>query len=218
MPGNDQNIIASGPTVKGKYTRKEFDKIIKKYSILENYNLDLYIQEPEKTTEYFKKVYNTQILNNQVALSAMKEKAENLGYKVRILSNHLEGEAKNIGKKIAKIPQKGEVIIAGGETTVKVLGQGLGGRNQELVLSACENLQSDGLVMSIASDGIDNSSVAGALADNLVKQNYINNNINPKEYLKENNSFAFWHKMGAFIETGITGVNVADLMISMRAK
>jgi glycerate 2-kinase len=134
VPGNDLSFIASGPTVKDKTKIADALKIIKKYK-LRNIKKEDLIETP-KGEKYFKNVKNILALSNLTALKAMKEKAESLGLKAKILTDNLKGDVKDVAKflfqEIKKSKEK--ILIAGGETTVKVKGKGKGGRNQELVL------------------------------------------------------------------------------------
>jgi glycerate 2-kinase len=134
VPGNDLSYIASGPTVKDKTKIADALRIIKKYKLKSVKKEDL-IETP-KEEKYFKNVRNILALSNLTALKVMKEKAESLGIKAKILTDNLKGDVKNVAKflfqEIKKSKEK--ILIAGGETTVKVKGKGKGGRNQELVL------------------------------------------------------------------------------------
>lgn len=153
----------------------------------------------DQEDKYFKKVKNILFMSNKTALEAMHKKSG-----LKIITDNLQGEAKEVGAKIINQPG-----LYGGETTVTVKGNGKGGRNQELCLGALENINSSQLVLSIASDGWDNSSHAGAICDIMTKRK----KINYKKYLKDNNSFEFFKKTGDAIITGQTGSNVSDLII-----
>jgi glycerate 2-kinase len=139
VPGNDLSFIASGPTVKDKTKIADALRIIKKYKLKSVKKEDL-IETP-KEEKYFKNVRNILALSNLTALKAMKEKAESLGLKAKILTDNLKGDVKDVAKflfqEIKKSKEK--ILIAGGETTVKVKGKGKGGRNQELVLWFLKN-------------------------------------------------------------------------------
>ncbi len=112
----------------------------------------------------------------------------------------------------------GEVLIAGGETTVQVRGTGTGGRNQEFALGALAQVPVDTLVLSCASDGIDHSPVAGAFADERVRERARALRLNPERFLEKNDAYPFFQKTNAFMQTGQTGMNVSDLMLAIRAR
>lgn len=219
VPGDDLSMVASGPTVLDTTSAGDAAKILKKYSILKSCKLPTCnLKETPKDPKLFEHVYNHLVVSNIHATKAMQKKALELGYKASIYSTTINGEARKIGQRLAKLPKSGEVIIAAGETTVTVKGKGKGGRNQELALGALENLKEDTLVLSCASDGIDNTSVAGALVDQNVKEKASELKLNPQTYLKRNNSFEFFQKTNSHLKTGITGSNVSDLMIAIRKK
>ena len=115
--------------------------------------------------------------------------------------------------------QSGElpgIAIFGGETTVTVRGTGLGGRNQEMALSAA--LAVDGLenvvVLSFATDGIDGpTTAAGAYAGGNTIQRARDSGLDPHHYLSNNDSYAFFDQLGTLIKTGPTGTNVNDISL-----
>ena len=237
VPGNDISVVASGPTVYDKTTKKDAGRILKKYLCKEEYPrlsasisaLVRVLKETPKDEKYFEKVHNFLISSNKSALEKMIEKAKKLGLKARIYKCDLEGEARKAGKILLSKAKKGELILVGGETTVKLKGkpfgrtpaegearqrrQGKGGRNQELVLGALRYLKPGEIIISIASDGWDNTEAAGAIGDQetLKKAKKLNLNIN--KYLDNNDSFHFFSKTGDLIFTGHTGINVSDLML-----
>ena len=109
-------------------------------------------------------------------------------------------------------------LIAGGETTVTVTGNGCGGRNQEMVLAALSLISHKPIVfLSCGTDGIDgNSPVAGAIADGESLDKAINLNIEPTDFIVDNNSYAFFHALNDTILTGYTGGNVMDIQIILK--
>ncbi|HSD12033.1 MAG TPA: MOFRL family protein, partial [Patescibacteria group bacterium] len=112
----------------------------------------------------------------------------------------------------------GEMVLAAGETTVTVRGKGKGGRNQEVALGALPHVADDALVLSCASDGIDNTPVAGAIADAVTRRRAAAEGLDAAKALADNASFVFFKAAGQQIVTGKTGANVSDLMIAARAK
>ena len=147
-------------------------------------------------------------------IKELEEKAKNLGYDTKIETDHLSGEAQEVGKILAKKELKPKTcLLFGGETTVEVKGDGVGGRNQEVALSALSDLKDGVVLVSVASDGWDNSDVAGAIVDKgtLEKANLVSKN--PEDYLSKNNSYNFFKQVGGAISTGRLGSNVSDLFI-----
>ena len=115
--GNDLSMVASGPTVFDKTTKIDAENILKKYGIDAG---KFHLSETPKEQKYFKKVDNILFVCNQDAVMAMMNKAEELGFKSKIHSLALEGEASAaLSSMIAKI-KTNEVLIAAGETTVNL--------------------------------------------------------------------------------------------------
>ena len=133
-------------------------------------------------------------------------------------STTLDGEAREAGQLLASLLKPGSALIAAGETTVTVGGKGQGGRNQEVALGALASLPENGLVISFASDGIDNSPVAGALVDEQVRERARVLKLNPERALEKNNSLPFFEAVGSSIKTGVTGVNISDLMLGLQSR
>ena len=215
VPGNDLSVIASGPTVKDETTKEQALEILKKYNLVEKLNLseEDFLETP-KDDMYFVNTLNILLLSNQTALSAMKEKAKELGLTAEIFSDKFQGEAKLAGKELIERTSSGKILLAGGETTVKVLNKrGQGGRNQEVVLAALPYLDSNTTIASFDSDGWDNSPFAGAIGDELTLEKAKELNLDPKEYLANNNTLSFFEKTGDGIITGRLPSNVSDLMI-----
>ena len=142
-----------------------------------------------------------------------------------ILSTYIEGEAHLVGemltgiaKEIVKRDQplkKPAAVVIGGETTVSVKGNGVGGRNMEVALGAAFRL--DGLsclVAALATDGIDGpTESAGAFVDGYTMKRSMEKELNPEKYLEENDSYNFFKTLGDYIITGPTGTNVNDLSL-----
>ena len=236
--GNELSSVASGPTVFDETTKKDAENTLTKYFPRKSVFFSLLIgdlKETSKDGKYFKVVKNILFVCNQDAAMAMVEKAEKLGFVVKIHSLALEGEAKNIFSPIIEKIKPREAIIAAGETTVTMnnefqkyppaggaTGQagirnyGKGGRNQEAVLGAISNQQSvisnNMVIISFASDAHDNTDAAGAIGDHLVLKKAEKLKLNMEEFLKNHNSFNFFKKTGDLIYAKQKCFNVADLM------
>lgn len=221
VPGNDLSTIASGPTVFDKTTIEDARKVLDRFNTYAacGFNPQHLIETP-KEEKYFEKVTNTIIVSNEIALNAMAGKARELGYDPHIVTTALTGRARYVGESLAKEIEnaKGKTVnLYGGETTVEVIGDGKGGRNQEMVLAAGRLLTSNTIFMAVASDGIDNTPVAGAVADGgmLVKAKQLN--LNPEDSLARNDSYTFFQTMKDFVQTGNTGSNISDLIATLKS-
>lgn len=209
VPGDDLSTIASGPTVPDSSTVEEAKEIIQKYNIEVG---ESYLKETPKSKQHFHKAKNVLVASNKVPLSKMKEKAKELGYNSKIVSFKKQGEAKEVGPELLSKLQPHQVLLAGGETTVTVEGQGKGGRNQELVLSTINSLKKGQVIISCASDGFDNTPFAGAIADQETHEKVQESKLNPQKHLENNDSYHFFKQT----EDGILiteGINVSDLML-----
>lgn len=217
--GNDLSMVASGPIVFDKTTKKDAEKIWSKYF---KKNLPFEFLETPKDKNYFKIAKNILFVSNKDAILAMAKKAKQLGLKPKIKSLKLKGEAKNTLDLLMGLKRKGEVVLAGGETTVTLKGKNLGkgGRNQEAVLGALAKtindeqwIRKNTIFLSFASDGRDNTEAAGAIGDYLTIEKAKKLKLDPKKYLGNHDSFNFFKKTGDLIYADKTSFNVSDLMI-----
>lgn len=213
---NDKSVIASGITVKESLPKDEFLKIANKY-------LPEYIE-----------IFKTTVSDEEIKIndggyffagdinslcSAAEKRAKELGYNVADSFRALTGEASdNAARFIAKaLKQSGKnAYVYGGETTVTLKGNGLGGRNQEMALRAAIELKGkDNIVFaSVGSDGTDGpTDAAGGIADGNTYRKMKEKGIDPEAELKNNNSYYALGAADALIVTGPTGTNVNDLTL-----
>jgi hydroxypyruvate reductase/glycerate 2-kinase len=233
--GDPLEDIASGPTHPDSTTFYMAKKILKKYKLLDKvpFSVKKIIEDgiyskipdtPKPDYSIFKNVLNIIIANNKTACEAAINKAEDLGYKTMLLSNTIEGEAKQVAKYLIDKAtsyvdtSRKLAFISGGETTVTVKGDGLGGRNQEMVLSSVFDLDGKNVVFaSLATDGIDGvCDAAGAIADPYTLSRAKKENKDPSLYLKDNNSYEFFKSLNDLLFTGYTGTNVMDIQIIIK--
>lgn len=220
VPGNDLAVIASGPTVKDPSTIEDALIVFEKYNLAEKTGLtrEAFTETP-KDDKYFAKLHNLLILSNRTALEAMQQKAEDLGYAAEIFSDKFQGEAKLAGATLLEAAKPGSILLAGGETTVTIEGEaGEGGRNQEVVLGVLSRLQAGDVLTSFASDGWDNTPVAGALGDESTISKAAEHDIKPDDYLQRHDSLAFFTTVADTVQTGRLASNVADLYIVLKGK
>jgi glycerate 2-kinase len=229
VPGNNLSMVASGPTFFDRTTKKDAEKVLKKYSFnLKKFNL---IETP-KDKKYFKKAKNVFFVSNKDAVLTMAKKAKFLGFKPKICSSAIRGEADHALLPLIKRAKKGTAILAAGETTVSLDNRpvGKGGRNTEAVLGAISNfsrfarsgtdrqfpISKKLIVVAFATDGRDNTEAAGAIADFSTLEKAKKLKLNPKKFLDQNNSFNFFKKTGDLIFSQKKSFNVSDLMIVLR--
>jgi len=233
--GDPIEFIASGPTYPDSTTYIDAQKILKKYEIwpslpssarkvIEEGVQNIIPETPKENDSVFDNVFNFIVANNKTACVAAKNKAEELNYKTMLLTTSLDGEAKAIGKYLVEkatsylTDGKKAVFIAGGETTVTIKGSGKGGRNQEMVLSGVEELaEKDVVFSSFATDGIDGmSDAAGAIADAYTLMRAYCKDLDPNNYLDDNNSYEFFRNLDDLFITGPTGTNVMDIQLLVK--
>ncbi len=216
VPGDDISIVASGPTVKDNTTNADASKILSKYQILEMCQMpSCRLLETPKDEKYFAKVHNFLIVSGKTALAAMKERAEEFGFDIKIFSDHFEGEAKVLAADIIKSSQKRTCLLGAGESTVKIVGNGKGGRNQEMALAALSQIKGNLVFITVASDGHDNTNAAGAIVDEPTLIRAKSLGLDLRKYLDNNDSFTFFEATGDQLITGNTGANVSDFFVGL---
>lgn len=183
-------------------------------------------ETPKPGDNIFSKVRNTLIGSNIIALLAAEKEAKSYGLHTLILSSSIVGETREAARfhtSIAKevissglpIPRPA-CILSGGETTVTIKGNGLGGRNQEFALAGA--IEINGIekvvLLSGGTDGTDGPTDAtGAIADHTTVQRAKAMGLEPKIYLENNNAYPFFKRLGDLWITGPTHTNVMDVRI-----
>jgi glycerate 2-kinase len=234
--GDRLDVIASGPTSPDSTTYQNALRVIEKYGLMDRTPFSvldvlqqgasgLIPETPKEGSYIFDKTENIIISNNKKALEAAKSKAEALGLDAEIVSSELTGEAREVGKGLARkamsIRKSGDLkrsccFISGGETTVTVKGNGLGGRNMELGLAFA--LEIEGIpgitLLSAGTDGTDGpTDAAGAIVQGQTVKKAKARGLHPEEYLDNNDSYNFFKKTDNLLITGPTGTNVMDIQI-----
>ncbi len=222
--GDRPDSIASGPACADQSTSEDAFAVTKKYGLQLNEKMkkQLSKETPKSLSNVEMEITGSVTHLCQDAAKA----AESLGYTPLILTNLLDCEAKEAGKflaSIAKTIQKDKLplkppcaVICGGETIVHITGKGKGGRNQELALSAAENISGmENVVIAAAgSDGTDGpTDAAGGIVDGNTKHLLDEKGISIPSILAENNSNFALEQADALIITGPTGTNVNDLYL-----
>ena len=218
VEGDDLSSIASGTTYMDDTTYTNALEILKKYKLRWRMPSEV-LQVLENGAENQKplkksKIPNHIIANNDDCLKNMQKVAEKKGYKV--IKIQLFGDIKEAVTKILENISESQktCLIFGGETTVKVLGKGMGGRNQEIVLRILKNTQKFKkiTIASMGTDGIDGNSVfAGAITENVrIDLSTM------KEFLKNNDSGRFFQKQKGNIVTNFTHTNLMDIGVVLR--
>lgn len=243
VPGDCLLDIGSGLTVEDPTSYKDAMEVLKMHGLwneapqrvknhLTKGSRDGIPDTPKPGNPVFQKVHNIIIADNRTACAAAKKALKANRVPSMILTSRAEMEASSMGKLLASVaierkqcekpvPHSGAVII-GGETTVLVKGHGIGGRDQETVLSAVKHIANlnGTVVAALGTDGIDgNSPAAGAIADGNTAQRAKRLRMNPENFLARNDSYRFFRRLNDSLVTGRTSTNVGDLylMVSLES-
>ena len=216
--GDDLSTIASGPATADSTTVEDCLEIIKKYNI----SVDAEIYEAIKK-ETPKKIKNaTHVISGSVSnlVKSAVAKAKELGYKAAVIDDGVTCDATEVAEKIGAIAKENRdtkepiAVFFGGEVTIKVKGNGKGGRNQELALRCAQKIDGECnmAVFCVGSDGTDGpTDAAGGYVDGCTWKSIAKSGKAPEEYLENNDSYNALSKSNGLIITGATGTNVNDL-------
>ena len=225
IPGDDPAYIGSGPTIQAIGRNEDAISILNDYKI----RISKQVEKIILSNTLPKLITSPQhmLATPMMALKNAAKIAKKQGYIPIILSDSIEGEASIEGKKMAELAisikknkkynninlEKPILLLSGGETTVTIKGKGKGGRNSEFILSMAITLNSiKGIdALAIDTDGIDGiEDNAGAYISSKTLQKAMFNNLDPIDYLKNNNSYSFFRAIKDLIYTSPTLTNVND--------
>jgi glycerate 2-kinase len=229
IPGDNPALVASGPTVPDEASRADALRLIETYRIALPANVIAHINSaaadaPQPTDPRFARNEVHVIASAAVSLDAAAEAARKQGVETVILSDAIEGEAREVGGVHAAIARevatrnrpfnKPVLILSGGETTVTLRAKGKGGRNSEFLLAFAIGI--DGLqgidALAADTDGIDGSEDnAGAFADGSTVSRMHAASVDAKAMLAGNNAWTAFNSVGDLFVPGPTGTNVNDL-------
>ncbi len=228
VPGDDLSVIGSGPTVPDPTTFGDALEILRRYQIQPTPAIQSILEAAEKETlkpgeDIFSRNKVRLVATPQLMLEAAGKEAEKSGITPIILSDRIEGEAREVAKVHAAIAKQIKhrdqpinspaLILSGGETTVTVRGNGKGGRNTEFILSLLEALQGEEGISAIAvdTDGIDGTEDnAGAWIDqnSFLKAKRLK--LKANDFLDNNDAYSFFQQLDQLVLTGPTMTNVND--------
>jgi glycerate 2-kinase len=229
IPGDDPALVASGPTVAGAGTRSEALDLIRLYKMDLPAAVISHIERPEADAPgpddpRFARNEVHVIASAGVSLEAAASQARDAGIEAAILSDAIEGEAREAAHVHAAIAReilyrdrpfrKPIVLLSGGETTVTLAGKGKGGRNSEFLLSFAIDIDGHHGIHALAADtdGIDGSEDnAGAFADGSSVSRLRSAGVVPAEMLRNNDAWSAFNAIGDLFVPGPTGTNVNDL-------
>ena len=230
--GDDPSVIGSGPTVPDPTTFADalnvFDRLAgrRAYPPAVVAHLEAgaagHIDETPKRQSDLPLVTTRVVGSAGRALDGAADAARARGYDVLRRSTPVTGEARAAAadhlawiRQTLGAPGRRVCVLASGETTVRVSGQGRGGRNQEFALASALALdRASWCVGSLGTDGVDGpTDAAGAWVDGSTLERARRLGLDPMAYLHANDSWSFFHRVGGHITTGPTDTNVGDLQV-----
>lgn len=235
--GDDPAVIGSGPTVPDPSTAREALSVLDRRAggaplpgsvrqVLEDMVAGVRPETPGPGDPVFDRAHTAVIGGNSDALAAAARRAGELGYPTRVVDGALTGEARLAGARIADdmstaAGEQPVCLLYGGETTVTVVGDGVGGRNQELALAAALHAEGwagapDWVVAAVGTDGRDGpTDAAGGVVDRATASRIREAGGDPVGLLARNDSHRALGMSGDLVVTGPTGTNVADLVVAL---
>jgi hydroxypyruvate reductase len=235
--GSPLDTIASGPTAPDATTFADAQRVIDRRGALSRLPASV-VQHiargargeipdtPKAGDPIFARAQNLVIADNARACDAARRAAQARGFNSLLLTAHLQGEAREVAKVFAAIAKeiartnrpvaRPACVIAGGETTVTLRGNGKGGRNQELALAAALDLaeMKDVVLLAAGTDGTDGpTDAAGAIADGTTIARGAERGLDARAFLSDNDAYNFFQPLNDLIITGPTNTNVNDVIL-----
>lgn len=233
--GDPLESIASGLTVPDSGTFQDALGVLERYDlvpstpppVLEHLRQGCTGQHPETPKPgdiIFKLIQNEIVGSNRLAAQAATRAAQQAGFNTLLLTTYLQGEAREAGRVLAAIARQvcstsdpvavPGCLVVGGETTVTVKGRGRGGRNQEMALSAVNQIRGlPGIILvTLATDGGDGpTDAAGAVVTGESFSRAKQAGLDLQASLDQNDSYTFFEGLGDLLKPGPTQTNVNDL-------
>lgn len=237
--GDPLDAIASGPAAPDPTTFGDALAIVRRYQLDDRLPASVLAhlrkgaegregETPKPDDPVFRRVQTVVVGSNAQAVAAAATRAKTLGYRTLVLTTFFEGEAREAARVFCSIARSVKsrqtplappaCVLAGGETTVTVRGQGRGGRCQEFALSAARVIAGwpDTVVAGFGTDGTDGpTDAAGALVDGETAARVRSLGLDPARALADNDSYTFFHRLGDLLVTGPTRTNVNDVYLAL---
>ena len=230
--GDDPSAIASGLTAPDPTTLDDARRVLERYGIEPPGSVAEHLKNAPETPKpgdpVFERVLNLICGSGRHAAGAAVAKARELGYEPMLLSTSITGDARGIASVYAAVIQEvlesGNplpppcAVVSGGEATVTVRGDGVGGPNQEFALALAVELDGIGGWAALAADTDGNdgpTDAAGGLVDGATADAIRSGGIDPEEALANNDAYAALESGGVRLVTGPTGTNVNDLRVAL---
>jgi hydroxypyruvate reductase len=233
--GDDLSVIGSGPTVADASTFADALGVIDAHggrdrfppSVVSRLAAGARGELPETPKTLAGRAGVARVIGSRHdAMAGAAKEARARGYSVRVIDGAVVGEARIAALEclsgvVAPMDGTPECLISSGETTVRVIGRGRGGRNQEFALAVVDSigrLPALAALASVGTDGIDGpTDAAGALVDSSTARRAQEAGLATGRFLDDNDAYAFFQALGDLIHTGPTGTNVGDLQVILLA-
>jgi glycerate 2-kinase len=237
--GDDPSVIGSGPTVADPTTYDQALDVLDAcggrgafppaaVAVLEQGAAGVRPETPKPGDDSMARSTVHVIGSRADALAAGADAARRLGYRVVVAERPILGEARTSGAdhaewlvSISRAHQDAVCVLSAGETTVRVIGSGRGGRNQEFALAAAPvlgRLQRPAVLASVGTDGVDGpTDAAGAVADSTTLARARAGGLDPMQYLEANDAWSFFDCLDDLVRTGPTHTNVGDVQVALVA-
>ena len=224
--GDDLSVIGSGPGVADPTTIADAEHALQAFAASPPV---LFRETPKPGDPALARAHAVVIASRRHALEAARTMAESLGCQVLVVEQEVTGEARSAAREwIARASalkssadHRPLCILSAGETTVRVVGRGRGGRNQEFALALVEpfaTVAGEVIAASVGTDGIDGpTDAAGALVDNTTQDRAVALGLDPRAFLADNNAYEFFANIGDLIHLGRTDTNVGDVQVLLCA-
>ena len=228
VAGDDLAAIASGPTVPDPTTPADALAVLGRFDLEHEVpaSVRAHLRRSREAIpeSAFERVRTVLVGSNRDALAAARAEAERRGYAVHLHSEPVTGEAREVGRRLAREalaldPDRPACLLWGGETTVAVTGEGRGGRNQELALGAAlalDGADRDLVFLSGGTDGIDGpTDAAGAWATPQTVAEARTLGLDPEDHLGRNDAYPLFDALGRLLKTGPTHTNAMDVQAAL---
>lgn len=233
--GDPLDVIASGPTVPDQSTFENAMTVVERYRLADKIPESILTrlqagwrgeiaETPKPGEAFFERVHTLVVGSNRQAAQAALQEARARGMQTLLLTTYLQGEARQAGRMLAAIARQIDAsgqpverpacLVVGGETTVTVRGQGLGGRNLEAGLGAVREMDglTDMILVTLATDGDDGpTGAAGVVVSGKTLARAGTLGLRPEEFLLDNDSYHFFEPLDDLLVSGPTHTNVNDL-------
>lgn len=237
VPGDDPEIVGSGPTVPDSSTFKQAFQILKKHQLWDQvpHSVRIHLSKgmhgdmpetPKPESQKWENHRVEMISGAKILADNVGKKLEEKGYHVQVADEAYDEDVREVSRKICSeaisiLSKKGDIkapaaFVYFGESTVNVKGDGKGGRNQELALSAAITLEGQNPVsmLSLATDGVDGpTDAAGAIVNSQTTLQARKKKLTPEDFLQNNDAYHFHEEMETLLKTGPTGNNLMDIQV-----